>query len=151
MAIHFFSEQIAFHVPDKLKRKSWLGQLAKEEGFGLKELNYIFCTDEYLYQLNLDYLQHTTYTDIITFDSSEKEKELEGDIFISIERVKENALLHQVPFENELSRVMAHGALHLMGYKDKSKEEAALMRKKEEEAIALYENLKTFHVKQQPM
>lgn len=148
MAIHFFSEQIAFQLPDKQKRKAWLGQLAKEDGFNLKELNYIFCTDEYLYQLNLDYLKHTTYTDIITFDSSEKEKELEGDIFISIERVKENAHAHQAPFENELSRVMAHGALHLMGYKDKSKEEVALMRKKEEEAITLYQNLKTFHVKQ---
>ncbi|MFM7628721.1 MAG: rRNA maturation RNase YbeY [Algoriphagus sp.] len=147
MAIHFFSEQIAFQLPNKQKRKIWLGQLAKEDGFSLKELNYIFCTDEYLYQLNLDYLQHTTYTDTITFDSSEKEMELEGDIFISIERVKENALVHQTLFENELSRVMAHGALHLMGYKDKYKEEVALMRKKEEEAITLYQNLKTFHVK----
>jgi rRNA maturation RNase YbeY len=88
--------------------------------------------------MNVDYLNHDTYTDIITFDNSEKEHYLEGDIFISIDRVRENAKTHATDEDSELTRVLAHGLLHLMGYKDKTKEEASLMRKKEEEAIELY-------------
>jgi rRNA maturation RNase YbeY len=88
--------------------------------------------------MNVDYLNHDTYTDIITFDNSEKTAELEGDIFISVDRVRENARTLKVEEETELTRVLAHGLLHLMGYKDKSKEEASLMRSKEEEAIELY-------------
>jgi rRNA maturation RNase YbeY len=88
--------------------------------------------------MNVDYLNHDTYTDIITFDNSEKEHDLEGDLFISIDRVRENAKTHATDEDSELTRVLAHGLLHLMGYKDKSKEEASLMRKKEEEAIELY-------------
>jgi rRNA maturation RNase YbeY len=86
----------------------------------------------------MDYLKHNTYTDILTFDNSEKAFSLEGDIFISIDRVRENAKVHAQDEDSELSRVLAHGLLHLMGYKDKSKEEASLMRTKEEEAIQLY-------------
>ena len=138
MAVHFFSEDIDFELPEKLRRKRWLKQLAAEAGFRIKELNYVFCSDEYLYQMNVDYLNHDTYTDIITFDNSEKTKELEGDIFISVDRVRENAKSVQVEEEVELTRVLAHGLLHLMGYKDKAKEEASLMRSKEEEAIELY-------------
>jgi rRNA maturation RNase YbeY len=88
--------------------------------------------------MNVDYLNHDTYTDIITFDNSEKEHDIEGDIFISIDRVRENAKVHAQEEEAEITRVLAHGLLHLMGYKDKSEEEASLMRKKEEEAIELY-------------
>jgi len=138
MAVHFFSEDIDFKLPEKLRRKRWLKELAAEAGFRIKELNYIFCSDEYLYQMNVDYLNHDTYTDIITFDNSEKAKELEGDIFISVDRVRENAKSVEVEEELELTRVLAHGLLHLMGYKDKAKEEASLMRSKEEEAIELY-------------
>jgi probable rRNA maturation factor len=138
MAVHFFSEDVPFELPEKLRRKRWLKELAASSGFRIKELNYIFCSDEYLYQMNVYYLNHDTYTDIITFDNSEKTKELEGDIFISIDRVNENAKTLKVEGDVELTRVLAHGLLHLMGYKDKSKEEAYLMRSKEEEAIELY-------------
>ena len=138
MAIHFFSEDIPFELAEKLRRKRWLKQLASAAGFRIKELNYVFCSDEYLYQMNVDYLNHDTYTDIITFDNSEKKEELEGDIFISVDRVRENAKTMQAEEEVELTRVLSHGLLHLMGYKDKTKEEASLMRSKEEEAIELY-------------
>ncbi|MBA4300658.1 rRNA maturation RNase YbeY [Algoriphagus alkaliphilus] len=140
MAVNFFSEEIKFDLPQKLKRKAWLKKIAQSENFKLGELNYIFCSDEYLYQINVDYLNHHTYTDIITFDNSEEEETIEGDIFISIDRVKENATNHQENEESELSRVLSHGIFHLMGYKDKSKEQAELMRSKEAFAIKLYEN-----------
>ena len=88
--------------------------------------------------MNVDYLNHDTYTDIITFDNSEKTGELEGDIFVSVDRVRENAITLKVEEATELTRVLAHGLLHLMGYKDKTKDETSLMRSKEEEAIELY-------------
>ena len=138
MAIYFFSEEIHFELKEKLNRKRWLKNIASKAGFKIKELNYVFCSDEYLYQMNLEYLNHETYTDIITFDYSEKEFDLSGDIFISIDRVNENAKTHNQEIETELSRVLAHGLLHLMGYKDKTKEESTLMRQKEEESINLY-------------
>lgn len=138
MAIYFFSEDINFELKEKLNRKRWLKNIATKAGFKIKELNYVFCSDEYLYQINLEYLNHETYTDIITFDNSEKEFDLSGDIFISIERINENAKTHNQEIEIELSRVLAHGLLHLMGYKDKTKEESTLMRQKEEESINLY-------------
>ena len=138
MAIHFFSEEIPYTLKEKLNRKRWLTKIATNAGFKIKELNYVFCSDEYLYQMNRDYLKHDTYTDIITFDNSEKKDEIEGDIFVSIDRVRENAKTHNQEVETEMNRVLAHGLLHLMGYKDKSKEEAALMRLKEEESIKLY-------------
>ncbi|MBM3425424.1 MAG: rRNA maturation RNase YbeY [Bacteroidetes bacterium] len=138
MAIHFFSEDLAFELPEKLRRKRWLKQLANSRGFRIGELNYVFCSDEYLYRMNVDYLNHDTYTDIITFDNSEKTGLLEGDIFISVDRVQENAKTLTVEEATELTRVLAHGLLHLMGHKDKTKEEASLMREKEEEAIELY-------------
>lgn len=140
MAINFFSEEIAFSLPQKLKRKTWLKQISQTENFKIGELNYIFCSDEYLYKINVDYLNHYTYTDIITFDNSEEETIIEGDIFISIDRVKENARKLRQDESTELSRVISHGLFHLMGYKDKSPEQAALMRTKEEFAINLYKN-----------
>ncbi len=147
MAINFFTEEIKFDLPNKLKRKAWLKKLAETEKFRIGELNYIFCSDEYLYQINVDYLNHHTYTDIITFDNSESEKVIEGDIFISIDRVRENASKLNQSESQELSRVISHGLLHLMGYKDKAKAESELMRSKEEFAIELFETTKTFHVK----
>ncbi len=133
---------INFHEVDKevprgLNEKyiKWLKKLIEKEGFSLVELNYIFCSDEYLLHVNQQYLHHDFYTDIITFDNSDKEFEIEGDIFISVDRVKENAKELSVPFSTELKRVMSHGVLHLCGYGDKTKEEIELMRKKENEAI----------------
>ncbi|MFC3416502.1 rRNA maturation RNase YbeY [Algoriphagus hitonicola] len=141
MAIHFFDEDSGFDLPQKLKRKKWLNSIADSEGYKIKDLNYIFCSDEYLYQINVNYLQHKTYTDIITFDNSEKEREIEGDIFISFDRVKENATQFNFPLEEELNRVLSHGLFHLLGYKDKKKSEAELMRNKEQFAITLYKNM----------
>lgn len=141
MAINFFTEETNFNLPAKLKRKNWLKQIASTENFKIGELNYIFCSDEYLFQINVDYLDHDTYTDIITFDNSEEEKMIEGDIFISIDRVKENASNLNQSEQKELSRVISHGLFHLMGYKDKSKEQASTMRNKEEFAIDLFEKI----------
>lgn len=138
MAIYFFSEEVKFVLNEKLNRKRWLKRIATNAGFNIKELNYIFCSDEYLYQVNRDYLKHDTYTDIITFDNSENKDDIEGDIFVSIDRVRENAKTHTQEVETEMNRVLAHGLLHLMGYKDKTQEEANLMRLKEEESIRLY-------------
>ena len=138
MAIHFFSEEITYTLKERLNRKRWLSNIARNAGFKIKELNYVFCSDEYLYQMNRDYLKHDTYTDIITFDNSEKKDDIEGDIFISIDRVRENAKTLAQEVETEMNRVLAHGLLHLMGYKDKTQEETALMRLKEEESLKLY-------------
>jgi probable rRNA maturation factor len=138
MAIYFFSEEINFELKEKLIRKRWLKSIATKAGFNIRELNYVFCSDEYLYRMNLEYLNHETYTDIITFDNSEKEFDIAGDIFVSIDRVGENAKTHDQKVETELNRVLVHGLLHLMGYKDKTKEESTLMRQKEEESINLY-------------
>lgn len=141
MAINFFSEEIKFDLPQKLKRKNWLKQITQTENFQIGELNFIFCSDEYLYQINVDYLNHHTYTDIITFDNSEEAEVVEGDIFISIDRVRENGKKHNQDESSELSRVISHGVFHLMGYKDKTKEEAEVMREREGFAIELYKTL----------
>ena len=119
-----------------MRRKNWLKQIAQSENFKIGELNYIFCSDEYLYKINVDYLDHHTYTDIITFDNSEKEKTIESDIYVSIDRVQENAKTHNISFEDELDRVLIHGVLHLCGYKDKTEEEEKNMRLKENESLS---------------
>lgn len=141
MAINFFTEDVKFNLPEKQKRKTWLKKIANSENFKVGELNYIFCSDEYLYQINVDYLNHHTYTDIITFDNSEEEKLIEGDIFVSIDRVKENAQKLKQEETSELSRVISHGLLHLMGYKDKTKTDAEVMRSKEAFAIELFQTI----------
>ncbi|SFU07886.1 rRNA maturation RNase YbeY [Algoriphagus locisalis] len=141
MAINFFEEEVSFSLKEKRKRKTWLKNIAEAENHKISELNYIFCSDEYLLNINVEYLDHDTYTDIITFDNSEEENIIEGDIFISIDRVKENSKTLKIEEEKELSRVISHGLFHLLGYKDKSKEEANLMRKKEEFAIDLFEKI----------
>lgn len=103
----------------------------------LKEINYIFCSDFFLLNLNQDFLNHDTLTDIITFDNSENKIMLEGEVYISIDRVKENASKFKSEFQDELDRVIIHGVLHLMGYKDKESTDKALMRKKEEACLSL--------------
>jgi len=108
----------------------WINDCIKNEEHRLEEINYIFCDDEYLYKLNVEFLNHDTLTDIISFDYSVG-KIIQGDVFISVERVMENALDFSVPFLDELHRVMIHGVLHYCGYKDKTPKEAVIMRKKE--------------------
>lgn len=113
----------------------WLSKVCDLEQKSIKEINIIFCSDEYLLTMNKEYLSHDYYTDIITFDYYTEA--ITGDLFISIDRVRENALMNNVSFDNELRRVIAHGVLHLLGYGDKSEEESILMRKKENAALAL--------------
>lgn len=115
----------------------WIWNSVKSEGYTIGEINYIFCSDDYLLKINQDYLQHDYLTDIITFDYV-LGKNISGDLYISIDRVKENAKDFEVPFENELLRVMVHGVLHLMGYSDKTEKATREMRKKEEEKIKLF-------------
>lgn len=135
--IHFCTEDITFSLKEKLKHKAWLNEVAKQEGKKILELTYVFCSDEYLLQINQEYLNHDTLTDIVTFDNSEDPKKIEGDIFISIERVRENGIKLGTS-ETELERVMVHGLLHLLGYKDKKKEDKALMTQKEDFYIKQY-------------
>lgn len=138
MAITFFEEDVDFKLPNRNLHKKWLKEVAKTEAYVISDLNYIFCSDSYLLKINQDYLNHDTYTDIITFDNSEEEQTIEGDIFISIDRVLDNAKKEQVLFEEELHRVMSHGLLHLMGYKDKTKEDQIAMRKMEDQSVSLF-------------
>ncbi len=132
--IHFISQDLDFTLPDEDFTRQWLINCAKSEQCFIGTLNYIFCSDEYLIEKNNQYLNHDTYTDIITFDYSDGGV-LGGDVLISIDRVKENASELSIEFDTELSRVMAHGLLHLAGYGDKSDEEATLMREKEGECL----------------
>ena len=115
----------------------WLDRVLASEGITSAVLDYIFCEDEYLAEINLKYLGHDTYTDIVTFDYSDNE-ELKGDVFISYERVRDNAERYGVSFGEELKRVMAHGVLHLAGYNDKTAEQQEEMRVKENEKIAMF-------------
>jgi rRNA maturation RNase YbeY len=136
--INFNIETDGFKILDIRKKKSWIKDLVKEQGFKLGELSYIFLNDEGLHKFNLEYLKHDTYTDIITFDNSEDEDVIEGDIFISVERIAENAKKFKVDFEIELTRVMAHGVLHLCGYLDKKPDDVKLMREMEDNYVAKY-------------
>lgn len=138
--INFYSEN-DFVLEDHRKYEKWIERVIASEEKKLEEISYIFCDDEYLLNLNEEFLKHDTYTDIITFDYSVG-KILQGDIYISTERVKENSDEYNVSFEEELRRVIIHGVLHLCGYKDKTKEQSLLMRQKEEEKMEL------FHVEQ---
>lgn len=135
---HFKSD---FILENKTNYSDWINRVLKTEDCDLGQLDYIFCTDDYLLNLNLKYLNHDTLTDIITFDYS-KGSTISGDIFISSERVYDNAIKYGVDFNIELLRVMSHGILHLVGYADKSAADIQLMRMKEEEKI------KMFHVEQ---
>ena len=138
MAIHFTPLEVNVHIKQKTRLKAFLKTLFQREGQQLHGLQYVFCSDAYLLEMNQQFLQHDTYTDIITFELSEVENETMGEIYISIDRVRDNAAKFKVSEEQELHRVIFHGALHLCGYKDKSKNDAALMRKKEDECLAEY-------------
>ena len=136
-----FNYETEFELADEALYQEWISKVIASEGKKEGEISYIFCDDEYLLELNQQHLDHDTLTDIISFDYT-LGNEISGDIFISIERVMDNAMDYNVPFEEELKRVMCHGVLHYCGYKDKEDDDEKLMRAKEEEKINL------FHVKQ---
>ncbi|HLN53611.1 MAG TPA: rRNA maturation RNase YbeY [Lentimicrobium sp.] len=131
MGINFFSEEISFTLDDPMAIRNWIFEVIKDKKSHPGTINYIFCNDNYLLALNQQYLGHDTFTDIITFDYS-KEKVVSGDIFISIERVKENSAKFSIPFSNELNRVIIHGVLHLCGQDDKTETEKKSMRQMED-------------------
>ena len=138
--ISFSTVETNYNLKNRLKVKNWVKSILETEGKSAGDVTYVFCTDEYLLGMNEKYLKHDTLTDIITFDYSEKGK-LSGDIFISIDRVKENAGSFNTTFNQELGRVMAHGVLHLSGYKDKNPEDKRMMRSKEDFYLASFPNL----------
>jgi rRNA maturation RNase YbeY len=141
MAINFSNDNIVFDLKQKTKLKQWIVDVIKKEKLNVGQLNYTFMSDDALLKINIEYLKHNTYTDIITFDYCE-EKNVSGDVFISVDRIKENAKKFGVSFEEELHRVMIHGVLHLCGYKDKSKTDSELMRKKENSALRILKSPK---------
>jgi rRNA maturation RNase YbeY len=129
-----FNFETDFELKNPIKLQKWISETIISEGFELGELLYIFCDDEYLHKLNIEYLNHDTLTDVISFDYNIG-KIINGEIYISVERVAENAIDFKTDFENELHRVMIHGVLHFCGYKDKSDTEERIMRQKEEECL----------------
>jgi len=135
--IRFFYESSGFRFTDRTRLKSFLAKLFKKESTPLQSLNYIFCSDDYLLDINKSNLGHDYYTDIITFNLS-KDGPVEGEIYISIDRVRENAQIEGESMNRELHRVIFHGALHLCGYRDKSRNEQVEMRKMEDRYLALY-------------
>jgi len=138
--INFFSEEVDFDLKNPNIIKKWIKFVIEKESKNFETINYIFCNDNYLHQLNVEYLKHDTLTDIITFDYSTKEN-ISGDIFISIDRIKENSEIFNKSSEEELHRVIVHGILHLIGYNDKTIDDKVIMTKKEDEYLM-------FHVKQ---
>ena len=140
--INYFSENINYSLNEEKRISRWLHLIAKSENFKISELNYIFCDDKFLYSLNVEYLNHDTFTDVISFDYSEGTGQIIGDIYISIERIFENANIFKKTIDNELYRVMAHGLLHLFTYSDKTKSEKSIMTNKEDYYLSLLENIK---------
>jgi rRNA maturation RNase YbeY len=136
-----FNYETDFKLQKEDSYTDWINQVIVSEGFMCGDINYIFCNDDYLHEINVKYLNHDTLTDIISFDYTEG-RIISGDIFLSVERVKDNALDFDVSFNLELLRVMVHGVLHYCGYEDKSEEDEKLMRVKENEKIRM------FHVEQ---
>ena len=135
--IRFFNDDIKYELRNKAAVRQWINKAIKKEGFVLRNLHYIYCSDKCLNQINRHYLRHNTLTDIITFDLSLSKKEIEAEIYVSIERVRENATTYHVTFRNELLRVMIHGVLHLCGYKDKAPADIKRMRKREDYYLSL--------------
>ena len=132
-----FNYELDFSLQNEDAFSSWISSVIVSENKKEGDINYIFCDDEYILEINKQYLNHDYYTDIISFDYSVG-NELHGDVFVSIDRIRENAVDFKVPFEDELKRVIIHGVLHYCGYKDKSENEEVLMRQKEDEKIAMF-------------
>ncbi|MFK7772018.1 MAG: rRNA maturation RNase YbeY [Saprospiraceae bacterium] len=139
--IIFYSEDIEFNLPNQSTIFDWINLTIQNEAKVLSHLNFIFCSDAYLHKINIEYLNHDTLTDVITFPYAEG-KNIEGDIFISIDRIRENAKSFDVSFGNELHRVMIHGTLHLLGYLDKTADDKTQMTQKENEYLAKLNGMK---------
>ena len=139
--ISFFSENIKFNLKDKRIIQKWIKFVIESEDKKTGNINYIFCEDNFLTDINIKYLNHDTLTDIITFNYNEKNSNsINGDIYISVDRVRENSDKFKVPFITELHRVIIHGVLHLLGYKDKTKVDKNTMREKEDNCLSLLQN-----------
>lgn len=134
----YFFFQVPISLQDRVKLKKFIESIFKKEKKKIQSLNYVFCTDEELLKINRQYLNHDFYTDIISFELSKKDEPAEGDIYISIDRIRDNALSLGEPLYKELHRVIFHGALHICGYKDKTKSQSLEMRNKEEEYLSRY-------------
>lgn len=132
-----FNYETDFELENEAQYEDWISRIIESEGFDEGEINYIFCDDEYLHKINVEYLDHDTLTDIISFDYTVGNL-IQGDVFVSIERVQDNANDFNVSFEEELKRVLSHGVLHYCGYKDKSPKDEALMRSKEDEKMQMF-------------
>lgn len=135
-SISFFVEDVKFNLKNKTALRAWIKKIVESEGYQIDQINYIFCSDEYLLKINKEHLDHDYLTDIITFPLSDSDT-IEADIFISLDRVKENSGKLNLYFLDELHRVIIHGVLHLLGYGDKTSEEKSLMRKKEDLCLSL--------------
>ena len=143
--VNFFYEDDFNLSLNKKEVRFWIKNVVKKENKKLSYLNFVFCTDGYLLELNQKYLKHNSLTDVIAFDFSESKKTIEGDVYISVDRVKENAKKYSPSFKKELLRVLLHGVLHLIGYKDKTKEQKKIMASKENVFVSVF-NSKKFHV-----
>lgn len=140
--IHFFNEDIAYILKQKRIMRLWIDRVIQKAGLETGDLNFVLCNDEFLVKMNRKYLKHNTLTDIITFALSDDTKVVSGDIYISLQRVRENAKIFNLALDEELHRVMIHGILHLVGFKDTTKEEKEEMRRRESEALELLEKVK---------
>lgn len=140
MAVHFSSADSELILDDETKIKKWISLIVANHNHRLGRINYLFCSDEYIYKTNVDFLNHDTFTDIITFDYVEGNT-VSGDILISVDRVGDNASQLKIPFEQELHRVIIHGVLHLLGFKDKSEVDEKMMRAKENESLQVLAQL----------
>lgn len=136
MSIKYFSEDVSFPEPKKRRTTDWIKSIIGAEGKKCGSISFIFCSDEYLLEMNKKYLNHDYYTDIITFDDVEGDL-INGDIFISVDRILENSNVFNTTFENELCRILAHGVLHLLGYKDKNAKDKKVMKFKEDYYLKL--------------
>ncbi len=139
--INFFSEEKTFKINNKKKLRILLKEVCELEKVKLSFINCVFCSDEYLLEINKKYLKHNFLTDIITFDHSDRKNHIEGDLYISVDRVKDNARTYKHTFLNEITRVVLHGLLHLMGYNDKTEKEKKRMRLLENKYVSLYKTL----------
>ena len=130
--INFFNENIKFVLKNKIILRNWITSVIEEEKITAESINYIFCSDKYLLEINLKFLNRDTLTDVISFNYNEINEPIQGDIYLSVERIKENSLILGQPFKNEIYRIMIHGLLHLIGYEDTKPEEKLLMTRKED-------------------
>ena len=142
---NFFSENKNFKISNKKEIRTLLKEICKKENKKISFINCVFCSDNRLLEINKKYLNNTSLTDVVTFDFTTNKKTIEGDVYISVDRVKENAKKYKQPFKTELLRIIIHGLLHLIGFSDKTKEKKNTMTLKENEYLSMYNKL-TFHV-----